>query len=76
MSFIIRELAEEFKDQFECLGENTEKYITFSVPIEKENDKTIAYKTKFIDTCLKLIIKIAKNAWKEKKLDQNVNLLG
>ena len=27
-------------------------------------------------TCLKLIIKIAKNAWKEKKLDQNVNLLG
>ena len=31
--FIIRELAEEFKGQFECLGENTEKYITFSVPI-------------------------------------------
>ena len=24
----------------------------------------------------KLIIKIAKNAWKEKKLDQSVNLLG
>ena len=34
--FIIKELAEEFKGQFECLGENTEKYITFSVPIEKE----------------------------------------
>ena len=33
--FIIRELAEEFKDQFECLGENTEKYIIFSVPIKK-----------------------------------------
>ena len=26
-------------------------------------------------TCQKLIIKIAKNAWKEKKLDQNMNLL-
>ena len=27
--FIIRELAEEFKGQFECLEESTEKYITF-----------------------------------------------
>ena len=34
--FIIRELAEEFKGQFECLGENTEKYIIFSVPIKKK----------------------------------------
>ena len=25
--------------EFECLGENTEKYITFSVPIKKENAK-------------------------------------
>ena len=33
--FIIKELAEEFKKQFSCLGENTEKYITFTVPIEK-----------------------------------------
>ena len=51
--FIIKELAEEFKGQFECLGENTEKYITFSVPIKKENEdgKTITYKIKFIDTC-------------------------
>ena len=32
--FIIKELAEEFKGQFECLGENTEKYITFSIPIK------------------------------------------
>ena len=41
--FIIRELAEDFKGQFECLGKNTEKYITFSVPIKKEHDngKTI-----------------------------------
>ena len=34
--FIIRELAEEFKKQFNCLGENSEKYITFTVLIEKE----------------------------------------
>ena len=36
--FIIKQLAEYFKGQFECLGENTEKYITFSVPLKKEND--------------------------------------
>ena len=56
--FIIKELAEEFEGEFECLGENTEKYITFSVPIKKEitkidkdgNDKItkISYKIKFI----------------------------
>ena len=50
--FIIKQLAEEFKGQFECLGENSEKYITFSVPIKKEldNGKTITYKLKFIDS--------------------------
>ena len=50
--FIIKKLAEEFKGEFECLGENTEKYITFSVPLKKENDngKKITYKLKFIDS--------------------------
>ena len=58
--FIIKELAEEFQGEFECLGENTEKYSTFSVPIKKEitkkdkdgNDKIIkiSYKIKFIDS--------------------------
>ena len=33
--FIIKQLAEEFKSEFKCLGENTEKYITFPVPIKK-----------------------------------------
>ena len=33
--FIIKELVKEFKGNFECLRENTEKYITFSVPIKK-----------------------------------------
>ena len=33
---IIKKLAEKFKKQFTCLGENTEKCITFTVPMEKE----------------------------------------
>ena len=33
--FTIKQLAREFKYYLECLGENTEKYITFSVPIKK-----------------------------------------
>ena len=34
---IIKKLAEGFKGAFECLGENAEKYMTFSVPHKKEN---------------------------------------
>ena len=37
--FIIKELAEEFKKQFTCLRENTEKCITFTVPTENEVTK-------------------------------------
>ena len=50
--FIITELAEEIKGQFKCLGENIEKYIDFSVPIDKEidNGKSIKYKINFIDS--------------------------
>ena len=50
--FIIKQLAEEFEGEFECLGENTEKYITFSVPLKKENDngKIITCKLKYIDS--------------------------
>ena len=51
--FIIKELACEFDGNFECLGENTEKYITFSVPIKKRIDYKnidITYKIKFIDS--------------------------
>ena len=51
--FVIRELVKEFEGNFECLGENTEKYITFSVPIKKriENkDMEITYKIKLIDS--------------------------
>ena len=51
--FIIKELVKEFEGNFECLGENTEKYITFSVPITKKidnKDLEITYKIKFIDS--------------------------
>ena len=58
--FIIKELAEELKKLFTCLGENTEKYITFTVPIEKEFaridkngekiTKNISYILQFIDS--------------------------
>ena len=34
--FIIKELANVFKQKLECFGENTKKYKTFSVPLEKE----------------------------------------
>ena len=34
--FIIKELVKEFDGNFKCLGENTEKYITLSVPIKKK----------------------------------------
>ena len=51
--FIIKELACEFEGNFECLGENTEKYITFSIPIKKKIENKnidITYKIKFIDS--------------------------
>ena len=80
--FIIKQLAEDFEGQFECLGENAEKYITFSSK-EDDNSKKIAYKLKFIDaidlckvnyqilliTYLKLTKKNVRNA------KENVNLL-
>ena len=49
--FIINQLAKEFKDELDCIGENMEKYITFSVPIKKCDDgKTVSYKLRFIDS--------------------------
>ena len=58
--FIIKELTEEFKKQFICLGENTEKCVTFTVPTEKEVTridkngeeitKNISYLLQFIES--------------------------
>ena len=39
--FITKELANEFDRNFKCLGKNTEKYKSFSVPIEKKLQKLI-----------------------------------
>ena len=50
--FIINQLAIEFKGELNCIGDNMEKYITFSVTIKKEcdNSKTSTHKLKFIDS--------------------------
>ena len=49
--FIINQLAKECKGELDCIGENMEKYITFSVRIIKKCDdvKTITHKLRFID---------------------------
>ena len=56
--FTVKELVEKFKGKCNCLGENTEKYITFPVPVEKEATridetgeeitKTISYRLQFL----------------------------
>ena len=51
--FIIKELVKEFEGNFDCLVENTEKYITFSVRLKKKIENKnleITYKIKFIDS--------------------------
>ena len=50
--FIIKESAKVFEGQFKFLGENREKYITFSASIKKELDniKRITFKIKLIDS--------------------------
>ena len=54
---MLSQLVKKFKGKLNCVGDNMEKYITFSVPIKKEcdnsnnnNNKTITYKLKFIDS--------------------------
>ena len=56
---IIKEVPEEFQGEITCLGENSEKYINVSVPVEKdlkridkngeEITETKSSKLKFID---------------------------
>ena len=53
----------EFDGNSECLGENTEKYITFSVPIKKKienKDLEITYKIKFIDSYRFMVTPLSK----------------
>ena len=50
---IIKKPVKEFDGSFDSLGENAEKYITFSVPIKKKienKDIELTYKIKFIDS--------------------------
>ena len=46
--FIINKLAKDFYGELECFGENTEKYITFSVSVSRalDNGKNILYRFK------------------------------
>ena len=63
--FVIKELTEKFKKQLTCLGESTEIYITFAIPIEKEvtkidkngekNTKNIPYILQFIDAAICMV---------------------
>ena len=49
---MIKDLAKEFKPDINCIRENTEKYISFSVPIHNKNldNETVKYSLKFIDS--------------------------
>ena len=67
--FTIKELAEKFKKQFTCLGENTEKYIAFTVLIEKkvtrinknreEVTKNISHILQFTDSARFMVISLS-----------------
>ena len=53
--FMLNQLAIEFKGELNYIGDNMEKYTTFSVPIKKEvtnnnGEKKITYILKFIDS--------------------------
>ena len=61
--FIIKELVKEFDGNFECSSENTEKYITLSVPIKKKienKDIEITCKIKFIDSYRFMAMSLSK----------------
>ena len=89
--FIINHLAEEFDGDFDCIGENMEKCITFFGPINKESDngETVIYKLNFINsyrfmpTSLPNLVdnlsgikkENANHSWKEKISNQNAIVL-
>ena len=82
--FIIKELANKFEEKLECLEENTEKYETFSVSIEKEITKiqkdgnksvvTISYKIKFIDSARFMVTLLSNLVDNLTEGIQNVNV--
>ena len=82
--FIIKELVKEFEGNFDCLGENTEKYITFSVPLKKKIENKnleITYKIKFVDSfrfmsssLSKLVDNLSEEFYNNKYADCKSNL--
>ena len=54
--FVIKQLTKDFKAYFNCIGENTEKYISLSITTIKKSDKVSkrknpdAYSLSFIDS--------------------------
>ena len=48
--FIINQLAIEFKGELNCIGDNMDKYITFSVPIKEEAINNGDKKNNYIQT--------------------------
>ena len=83
--FTIKEPAKKFKGQFTCLGQNTEKYITFIVSIEKEVIKidkikkevikNISYRLKFFDSARFMASSLSNlfNNFGEEFIKSNVN---
>ena len=78
--FIIKKLAKEFKGNFDCLEENTGKYITLSAPIKKYlDDKVITYNAKFIDSyrfmdrSLKSLVDNLSEINKKKTIDEFID---
>ena len=77
-------MAKKFKVNLECLGENTEKYISFSVSIKKKienKDLEITYKIKFIDSYIfmssllsKLVDNLSEGIHNNKCVDCKSNL--
>ena len=59
--FIIKELTEEFEGGFGCLGENTEKCITFSIRMKKELKTTDERGKKLIQKIISNRLKIIDN---------------
>ena len=78
--FIIKELVKEFEGNFDCLGENTEKYITFLVPLKiKIENKNL--EMKFIDnfrfmssSLSKLVDNLSEGIHNDKCFDCESNL--
>ena len=59
----MRELAEGFTKKFTSLGENTKKYINFTVPIEKEVSRSNNKNWEKIKKNISYILQFIDNAW-------------